>query len=447
MSDTIVAPITAQGSGAVAVIRLSGPKAIEFCALFWKGKKLSQVPSHTAHLGKIYDHHRLIDEVLLTVFRSPHSYTGEDVVEISCHGSAFIVKEILGLFYKAGARQAQPGEFTQRAFLNGKMDLVQAEAVADIIASESAASHQAALMQMKGTLSQQLKTLREELINFASLVELELDFAEEDVEFANRDRLLQFLLNLKAQISELTDSFSMGTAIKNGIPTVIVGKPNAGKSTLLNALLGEEKAIVSEVEGTTRDFIEDQIDINGVKFRIVDTAGLRETDDLVESIGVERTKSKIKTASLVILLFDARHYDKALILSQTSDFQDIAMLLVANKSDLLDEVQLKSLEQEDIILISAAQKTGLEKLKAAIFSKMKLDTGQTLLSNARHYDALLKTQNAIQATLLALEQRQSGELLAFHLREALRYLGEITGEIEVDKDILGAIFSKFCIGK
>ncbi len=447
MQDNIIAPITAPGKGAVSVLRLSGPNVIEICNQFWAGKNLTKIPSHTAHLGKIYDGDRLLDEVLALVFRAPRSYTGENVVELSCHGSPFIVREILTLFLRAGMRMAQAGEFTQRAFLNGKMDLVQAEAVADIIASESAAAHQAAISQMKGALSQKIKTLREELINFASLVELELDFAEEDVEFANREKLIQFLLDLKNHIKELTNSFATGKAIKNGIPTVIIGKPNAGKSTLLNALLGEEKAIVSEIAGTTRDFIEDQIEIGGLIFRIIDTAGLRETSDKIEAIGVERTKSKIQSASLIIYLFEAQQYDQNEIQSQTQEFKDKNYILVGNKVDLLDSNRQEALRKEGILLISAEKHLGVEELKNAILAKTNLNTGETTISNSRHYDALVQTEHALSDSLEALLNKLSGELLAFHLKEALRALGQITGEIDVDKDILGAIFSKFCIGK
>ncbi len=446
MEDTIVALASAPGKSALAVIRLSGPQAISIVDSVWKGKKLVHVPSHTVHLGKIKDGGQVVDEVLATVMRAPRSYTGEDTVEISCHGSPYIVRHLLGLFHRMGARQAQPGEFTRRAFLNQKMDLVQAEAVADIIASESQAAHRAAMYQMRGGLSARLNALREQLIEFASLVELELDFAEEDVEFAERDRLKEFIINLRGSIAELIHSFSTGQAIKNGIPTVIVGKPNAGKSTLLNALAGEEKAIVSEIPGTTRDLIEDQIIVGGVQFRIIDTAGLRQTTDPIEAIGVERTKAKIQQAALALYLFDASDPESDQQGAVLGAF-DRPIIRVANKADLITATQAERLRQQGAVVISAEKKQGLDELREAMLRVLRLDTSETALANARHYDGLLKTDHALMAALEAIHSGLSGELLAFHLRDALRHLGEITGTIEIDRDILGAIFSRFCIGK
>ncbi|PSR53046.1 tRNA uridine-5-carboxymethylaminomethyl(34) synthesis GTPase MnmE [Adhaeribacter arboris] len=451
--DTIVAVATAAGRGAIAVIRLSGPQAIIIAQSVFRGKDLRQQATHTIHFGTIRDGARLVDEVLISLFLAPHSYTKENVVEISCHGSDYIVQEIIKLLLKNGARLAQAGEFTKRAFLNGQFDLAQAEAVADLIAADSAKSHEVALKQMRGGFSAEIKALRGQLIHFASLIELELDFGEEDVAFADRSALENLIHELQRLIRNLLQSFALGNVIKNGVPTVIVGKPNAGKSTLLNVLLNEEKAIVSEIPGTTRDFIEDEISLEGITFRFIDTAGLRETQDKVEAIGVERSRQKIEEAALIIYLFDVNELSPAELGSelQALNTSGKPVLAVANKVDLARNLEPAAYETVvPVLYIAAADKVGIETLKQKLISTVNqgnLNTGSsTIVTNLRHYASLEQTNQALDAVLQGLAQGISGDFLAADIRRALYALGEITGEITTD-DLLENIFSKFCIGK
>ena len=452
IADTIVALATAPGIGAISVIRLSGKEAITICNEVFKGKDLSLVETHTAHFGTIRDGNKIIDEVLVTVFIGPKSFTKENIVEVSCHGSPYITKEIIRVFLNHGARLAKPGEFTKRAFLNGQFDLAQAEAVADLIAADSEMSHKAALSQMRGGFSKEIKALRTELIHFASLIELELDFSEEDVEFANRDDLRALIEKLKVTIQKLLASFDLGNVIKNGVPTVIAGKPNAGKSTLLNALLNEDRAMVSDIAGTTRDVIEDEISIEGIAFRFIDTAGLRETDDRLEAMGIERTHQKMKEASLIIYLFDVLEVQSTEYKVQSTALQQlgIPIIFVANKIDNISAEDLADLQTiNTFVAISAANKIGIETLKDKLLQTVNLDsfkTGNTIVTNIRHYDALLQTRNALQAVLDGMDMHVTGDFLAMDIRQSLHYLGEIVGEI-THEDLLDNIFSKFCIGK
>ncbi|AKD04383.1 tRNA uridine-5-carboxymethylaminomethyl(34) synthesis GTPase MnmE [Pontibacter korlensis] len=452
-TDTIVAVATAPGVGAIAVIRLSGPEAINITNSVFKGKDLAKQTSHSIHFGTIRDEDKVLDEVLVSLFVAPHSYTKENVVEISCHGSDFIVQQIVKLLLKKGARLANAGEFTKRAFLNGQFDLAQAEAVADLISSDSALSHEVAMKQMRGGFSQEIKRLRAELVHFASMIELELDFGEEDVEFADRDQLRSLILNIQKIIRELLKSFELGNVIKNGVPTVIVGKPNAGKSTLLNKLLNEEKAIVSDVPGTTRDFIEDEINIEGITFRFIDTAGLRETTDKVEAIGVERTMQKLSQSSLIIYLFDITEVTATEVQAELDRLnpQKLPLVAVANKIDRASDDKVKAFESiEGLVTISAAEGANLDELKQALVEKVnlgKLNTqSQTIVTNLRHVDSLNKTYAALDDVLNGLGLGMSGDLVAADIRRALYSLGEITGEITTD-DLLDNIFTKFCIGK
>jgi len=450
-NDTIAAVATAPGQGAIAVIRLSGPEAIAITNSVFKGKDLRQQASHTIHFGTIRESDRVLDEVLVSLFVAPHSYTKENVVEISCHGSDYIVQQIMQLLLKKGARLANAGEFTKRAFLNGQFDLAQAEAVADLIASDSALSHEVAIKQMRGGFSQEIKRLRGELVHFASMIELELDFGEEDVEFADREQLRTLILNIQRIIRELLKSFELGNVIKNGVPTVIVGKPNAGKSTLLNQLLNEEKAIVSDVPGTTRDFIEDEINIEGITFRFIDTAGLRETTDKVEAIGVERTLQKLSQSSLIIYLFDVLSTTPEEVVEELEKLnpKNLPLLPVANKIDEATSEVLAAFDSiEGLVQISAAEGANMEALKQALIEKVNLGRlntrQQTIVTNLRHVDSLNKTYAALDDVLNGLGM--SGDLVAADIRRALYSLGEITGEITTD-DLLDNIFTKFCIGK
>jgi len=457
--DTISALATAHGSAAIAVVRLSGPKAIAIAESVFRTrklspKKLSDQPGNTVHFGVIADGDYILDEVLLTLFRGPHSFTGEDVVEISCHGSIFIQQQLLILLNKKGARPAFPGEYSMRAFMHGKMDLSQAEAIADLVASQSATSHQVAMEQMRGGFSDKIKILREHLLNFASLIELELDFSEEDVEFANRDDLRNLLLIIDKLLIRLLDSFEVGNVIKNGIPVAIVGKPNAGKSTLLNALLDEERAIVSDIPGTTRDTIEDEITIEGILYRFIDTAGLRNTTDAVESMGVERSYEKIRQSSIVLYVFDVHEMTKAELHQELTEVRkhlnNSQLVLVGNQIDRMDmnEVQ-REFEGEEILFMSAKEKLYLDDLKlklVALFDKSTVNVRETIVTNVRHADALRHTLVAIERTLSGLNNNIPGDLLAQDIREALYHLGEITGEVTND-ELLGNIFGKFCIGK
>ncbi len=451
--DTIIALATPQGVGAIAVIRISGKDAIRVCNEVFFGKNLEEQPSHTIHLGTIRDGEKIIDEVLVSLFKGPRSFTKENVVEISTHGSSYIVNQVLKLFVRKGIRLAKPGEFTQRAFLNGQFDLAQAEAVADLIHSDSESSHQAALNQMRGGFSSEIQELRNQLIHFASMIELELDFSEEDVEFVSRDGLRQLVERILRLVEELILSFDLGNVIKNGVPTVIAGKPNAGKSTLLNALLNEEKAIVSDIAGTTRDFIEDELSLGGVIFRFIDTAGLRETTDTIEAIGVSRTQEKMRTASLILYLFDLSDTDLVEVHRDLYKLDNLGVpyLKVGNKLDAAKPNIVNELEARysDMLFISAGNKENLELLKVRILELVNLDkfrTGNTVVTNVRHYDSLTKTRESLLEVLGGLDQLVTNDFLAMDIRRALHYLGEITGEVTTD-DLLANIFSKFCIGK
>ncbi|TBW26387.1 tRNA uridine-5-carboxymethylaminomethyl(34) synthesis GTPase MnmE [Gramella sp. KN1008] len=468
MNDTIVALATPSGAGAIAVIRVSGPDALNIVAPLFKAKskkELKEQPSHTLHLGNIVDGERTLDEVLVSIFKGTRSYTGEETVEISCHGSPYIQQEIIQLLIRKGCRAAEAGEFTLRAFLNAKMDLSQAEAVADLINSENAASHQMAMQQMRGGFSNEIQKLREELLNFASLIELELDFAEEDVEFANRDQFRELISKIQTVLKRLIDSFATGNVLKNGIPVAIVGEPNVGKSTLLNALLNEERAIVSEIAGTTRDTIEDEMSIGGVGFRFIDTAGIRETQDVVESIGIKKTFEKISQAQVVVYLVDTsrlRSDEKRLkevhleIEKIKNKFPQKPVIIVANKTDQLSEEEvniiksdLGSISHTSLQLLSAKTGSGVEELKQKLLEFVNtgaLRNSDTIVTNSRHYAALLKALEEINKVEEGLNAELSGDLLAIDIRQALHHFGEITGEITND-DLLGNIFANFCIGK
>ncbi|WP_257668672.1 tRNA uridine-5-carboxymethylaminomethyl(34) synthesis GTPase MnmE [Parapedobacter tibetensis] len=449
--DTIVALATATGSGAIAVIRLSGIDAISIANKIFKGKDLTLQKSHTIHFGIIQDGNEVLDEVLASIFIAPHSYTKEHVVEISTHNSNYVIERIIQLLIKGGARAAKPGEFTLRAFLNGGMDLSQAEAVADLIASNSAASHQVAMQQMRGGFSNELKNLREQLIHFASLIELELDFSEEDVEFANREQLKGLVLNIGAVLKRLISSFEQGNVLKNGVPVVIAGKPNVGKSTLLNTLLNEERAIVSEIAGTTRDTIEDEININGVTFRFIDTAGIRNTQDIIEAKGVERTREKMRQARLIIYLADPQQDDLEEISTQIGEVAllGVPFVTVVNKTDLLRPDHIEDLKVIEPIFISAKNKAGVEELKDEVLRKVnlhQLNTDDVLVTNIRHVEALQKTSESLEKVLHGIDNPVTSDFLAMDIRQALHHLGEITGSVSTD-DLLENIFSKFCIGK
>jgi tRNA modification GTPase len=459
--DTIVALATPSGAGAIAVIRLSGEKAISIadgCFKSVKSKKtLKNQKTHTIHLGHIIDATRVVDEVLVSVFKNPNSYTGEDVVEISCHGSNYIQQEIIQLFLRNGCRMATAGEYTLRAFLNGKLDLSQAEAVADLISSDNEASHQIAMQQMRGGFSSEIAKLREELLNFASLIELELDFAEEDVEFADRKQFKDLVKRITFVLKRLIDSFAVGNVIKNGIPVAIVGEPNVGKSTLLNALLNEDRAIVSEIAGTTRDTIEDEISIGGIGFRFIDTAGIRETKDVIEGLGIQKTFEKIEQAQVVIYLFDASDYKSSGIKFQVeiekikNKYPQKSLIVIANKIDKLSEEEKLNLKSQilDVELLSAKTNIGVDSLQEKLLSFVNtgaLRNNDTIVTNSRHYDSLLNAFEEVDKVKQGLESSLSGDLLAIDIRQALYYFGEITGEITND-DLLGNIFANFCIGK
>ncbi len=460
-NETIIAIATPPGIGAIAVIRLSGPEAIAICNSFFKsikGKKnLTLQKSHTLHFGFIKEGERIIDEVLVSVFRGPNSYTGEDTVEISCHGSSYIQQEIVQLFLKNNVRLATAGEFTLRAFLNGKLDLSQAEAVADLIASNSAASHQVAMQQMRGGYSKEIEDLRQELLNFASLMELELDFSEEDVEFADRNQFKKLVAKINHVLEALISSFALGNVLKNGIPIAIVGKPNVGKSTLLNALLKEEKALVSEIAGTTRDAIEDDIVINGIVYRFIDTAGIRETTDVVESMGIQRTFEKIEQAQLVIYLVDAGtlNKEKSALLQQEihkikEQFPTKHLMVIVNKIDLSDiETVKKLLPFDDISFISAKTLEGIHELTLKLSNLVNLgaiSSNDLIVSNSRHFESFSKALEALNDVKSGLETSVPTDLIAIDVRQALYYLGLVTGSISSD-DLLGNIFANFCIGK
>jgi len=461
-NDTIIAPATAAGVGAIAVIRVSGKNTFEIVDSVFtsKGKKtkhIQELSSHTIHLGWIKDGEHVIDEVLISIFKNPNSYTGEDVVEISCHGSTFIQQQIIQLLVRKGTRNAEAGEFTLRAFMNGKLDLSQAEAVADLIASDSSASHDLALKQMRGGYSSEMKKLRDELINFSSLIELELDFSEEDVEFADRKKLAELISRLITHISNLISSFELGNVIKEGIPVVIAGKPNVGKSTLLNALLNEERAIVSHIAGTTRDTIEEEIVLSGIKFRFIDTAGLRQTTDAIERIGVSRTMEKISESPLLVYLFDVTETTSAALIHELDELKtnlesaNFRIILAGNKMDGHDESSLKKefAALEDVIFISAKDKVNINSLTKKLVDSIHLsDLGKdnSIVTNARHVEALQNTKDSLENVLSGLNKKLSGDLLSPDIRNATYHLGLITGEVTTDM-LLENIFSRFCIGK
>ena len=462
--DTIVALATATGVGAISVIRLSGKEAIELADKVFKtlnGKPLFEAPSHTVHLGTIKSENQVIDECLATIFKGKKSYTGEPVVEFSCHGSAYITQEVIKLCLANGARLAEAGEFTKRAFLNGKLALNQAEAVADLIASDSKASHQVALQQMRGGFTSEIEDLRQELLNFASLIELELDFSEEDVEFADRSQFEQLLKRIKTTLQTLIQSFSAGNAIKNGIPVAIVGKPNAGKSTLLNTLLNEERAIVSDIAGTTRDTIEETLHIDGFTFRFIDTAGIRDTKDQIEAIGVEKAKEKIKKAQIVLYLYNEKENttDEVIHFVTENYHKEAKFILLHNKIEDLQEVItpfdneiLASIPEEYIfsqLRISAKENINIDELKKILslyVKNLSPSAGNTIITNIRHYEALNNALQALEKIEEGMQIRLSGDLLAIDIRETLYHLGSITGAVSND-ELLGNIFSRFCIGK
>ena len=459
--DTIVALATGGGTSAIAVLRLSGTGVYAIAdKLFIPRKKktgsISTYKSHTLHFGNIEAKGEMIDEVLLSVMKAPHSYTGEDTIEISCHGSTFVQQKILQLFQEAGARLATPGEFTLRAFLNGKMDLSQAEAVADLIASDSAGAHSLALKQMRGGFSEEIRKLRNELIHLASLIELELDFAEEDVEFANRGHLRETVESLLNLLARLITSFELGNVIRTGIPIVIAGRPNAGKSTLLNALLNEERAIVSETEGTTRDTVEEEIIVDGIKFRFIDTAGLRETHDAIEKIGVAKTFEKMNSSPVILYVFDmitttGKELHIQLEKLKQSVNENVNIIPIGNKVDAVSSYNIDKDYAfiKDPVFISAKDKTNIESLRTMLLSLYKagnLESNNSIVTSARHAEALKKTATALQLVHDGLLGNLTNDLIATNLRHALNYLGEITGEISTE-DLLENIFSRFCIGK
>ena len=451
--DTIVALATPPGIGAIGVVRLSGNKAIEIANDLFPSKDLTQQPSHTIHVGVIKDREASLDEVVVSLYKKPRSYTGEDVVEISGHGSPFVLQQIINACVQQGARLAKPGEFTQRAFLKGKLDLAQAEAVADLIASNTAASQKTALHNIRGGFSNKLKELREQLIKFSALIELELDFSQEDVEFADRKQFYELINELSKLTDQLINSFRLGNVIKNGVSVAIVGKPNAGKSTLLNALLQEDRAIVSEIPGTTRDTIEEMINIDGILFRLIDTAGIRQhTSDIIETMGVEKSLGKMKSADLVLHLFDVSDL-KSEVGSMKSEMekQQLNYLLVGNKIDEQDEQVIRNnfSSLDNIIFISAKAHKHLEVLKERMVDKVisgQVQPEDTIVTNARHYHALKEVAKSLADIKNGLDNKLAGDLLALDIRRALHYLGEITGEI-TNEDQLDYIFSKFCIGK
>lgn len=467
--DTIVALATPSGAGAVAIIRISGTNSIAVANEVFRSvrnKDLTKQKTHTIHLGHIMDGEKTLDQVLVSLFKNPNSYTGEDVVEISCHGSVFIQQQIIQLLLRKGCRMAQAGEFTLRSFLNGKMDLSQAEAVADLINSDNEASHQIAMQQMRGGFSNEIAKLREELLNFASLIELELDFAEEDVEFADRTQFKDLVNRIEFVLKRLIDSFAVGNVIKNGIPVAIVGEPNVGKSTLLNALLNEERAIVSDIAGTTRDTIEDELVINGIGFRFIDTAGIRDTKDVVESIGIQKTFEKIEQAQVVLLLVESRKSNVESLIPQIEEiktkYPQKPLVVIINKIDKLSKeeisnlkFQFSNLESQYSILntqyLSAKNNIGIEELKNTLLSFVNtgaLRNNETIVTNTRHYDSLLKALEEIQKVRFGLESNLSSDLMAIDIRSAIEHFNSITGQQAIgNEELLGNIFSQFCIGK
>ncbi len=460
LSDTIVALATPVGVGAIAVIRLSGAESISLVDSVFVGKRLEKVPGHTIHFGKIKDENKeIIDECLVSIFRAPKSYTKEDVVEISCHGSPYIISRLLRLMIDKGARAAQPGEFTMRAFINGQLDLSQAEAVADLIASENEGAHKLAMNQLRGGFSDDLNNLRQELIDFAALIELELDFGEEDVEFADREKLSHLIIRIRDYFKILIESFAHGNAFKKGIPVAIVGRPNVGKSTLLNALLNEEKAIVSPIAGTTRDVIEDSINIEGAPFRFIDTAGIRSTEDHVESLGIARTIQQIEKATIVLFLDDIQedHRDIVARFKEITINKEQSAIILLNKADQssnmcnaydIEEAVSTLTGRTPTIAFSAKLKTRLDDVRHHLVSivKNQLSTDTTIITNLRHVEALQKADAALEKALEGMRGGLSGDFIAMDIRQSLYHIGEITGEVYAD-DLLESIFSRFCIGK
>lgn len=452
INDTIVAVSTAHGIGGIAVIRVSGNQAIEIVNSAWQGINLVKAKSHTAHLGYIIDKQgNPIDQVVLTIYRNPKSFTGEDIIEIACHGSLWIQRELTNELVRRGCRPARGGEFSQRAFLNGKIDLAEAEGIADLIASSSRAAHRLAISQMRGDFSKKLSDLRQKLLNFVSLLELELDFSEEDVEFADRSQLVQLATTIKNIVDKLADSFSIGTSIKDGIPVAIAGVTNVGKSTLLNKLLHEEKAIVSDIHGTTRDFVEDTIEIKGILFRFIDTAGLRDTTDIVENLGIERAEKKIKDASLLLWVIDPtveinpqidrlRHVQQSLTEEQK-------LIIVVNKKDIAT-IDTQLIGEYNVVEISAKTGEGINELERQLVATYETETEKhdIIITNARHYQALIKASETLERILDGLDNGLPGDFVSQDIRECMHYLGEITGNITTD-DLLGNIFANFCIGK
>jgi tRNA modification GTPase len=462
--DSTICALATPGHGAIAVIRISGPDAISITESCFQpattGKLLKEQQPNTIHFGTIQNGEEIVDEVLVSLFRAPQSYTGEDSIEISCHGSPYIQQRILELLVSHGAEPARPGEFTQRAFLNGKMDLSQAEAVADLVAAESEGAHRVALQQLRGGFSDRLRSLREQLLHFISMIELELDFSEEDVEFADRSKLVELVNQISMLINELINSFHLGNVLKNGVPVAIIGRPNVGKSTLLNAILKEERAIVSEIEGTTRDSIEDTVNLGGINFRFIDTAGIRETADTIENLGIRRTYQKIDQASVVLLLTEADDDPRIIqqsieaIRHQMNDGKQLVVVL--NKSDRVPEQQQKTLqkkislrENERIISISAEQRRNIDALTGMLLEIVNLGSMKhqdVIISNIRHYNALKSASESLSRVSEGLSSSLHTDLLAQDIREVLHYLGEITGEVTTE-EILGNIFKNFCIGK
>lgn len=459
--DTICAISTPAGVGGIAVVRVSGSKAVEYVMKSWRGYDLRKAATHTAHFGRIvYPDGETLDEVVATVFLCPHSFTGEDIVELSCHGSQWIQTQLVTLMLRNGCRAAEGGEFTRRAFMNGKIDLSQAEAIADVIASSSRASHRVAISQMRGGFSEMLARLREQLLEFVSLMELELDFSEEDVEFADRSRLTDLARHIDSVITSLADSFSVGNAIKNGVPVAIVGETNAGKSTLLNRLLHDDKAIVSDIRGTTRDAIEDTINLGGITFRFIDTAGIRDTSDKIESIGIDRTFQKIDNASVILWMIDGTQGTGNI--RETAErimphCQGKQLIAVINKSDKLDNSTIQAIQSEishihdgiSTIAISAKNDIAVDRLEKMLVESAGIpenDPNAVVVTNARHYGALCHAQEAIRRAITGLQSGLSGDFVSQDIRECMHYLGEITGEITTH-EILGSIFSRFCIGK
>ena len=451
--DTIVALATAPGIGAIGVIRLSGKDAISISNKLFPSKDLAQQHSHTIHVGFLKDEDTAIDEVVISLFKNPKSYTGEDVVEISCHGSPFVLQQVMQACIRNGARLAKPGEFTQRAFLNGKLDLTQAEAVADLIASNTSASQKAALHNIRGGFSSVLKDLRENLIQFSALIELELDFSQEDVEFADRTKFYALIEGADSVTKQLLESFKLGNVIKNGVSVAIIGKPNAGKSTLLNTLLNENRAIVSDIAGTTRDTIEELINIDGILFRLIDTAGIRDnSNDVIELIGIEKSREKIKESDEVIYIFDVNtetHADVEAAMALLGDANP-NYLLVGNKADMLGmDKAAQKFTGEDILFISAKEDLHIDRLKKRLVDKVvqgNINPENTIITNARHYEALKEVDRSLTDIKAGLDKKIPGDLLALDIRRCLHYISEITGDIS-NENVLDYIFSKFCIGK